>query len=272
MSTNTTNITESKGTTNDRKNQVMSEYINGRFQMMVDQYPALEQIYNMTDNEFFEDPVLYLENFKNKPVRPFPNLDDLILIQQPLTQERMAEICADIDEKCTINFNNDIAAMESKRNAKSKVETDHPCSRISLYHKFQIIPYFSSVPTGIVGHSITSMKVLGHSESIDLKIAADDRIVAVLYIDDRSDTKQAFLVASKDEQEYYFELSEFCMLISAGKNIRIQTNQTYEIGRFIVFNKELGLVYINGFISGSPDLRNAKLQPITGYIDNKSSD
>lgn len=235
---------------NASQNQIVSEYVEKQFQMILSQYPAWEKMREMGGGEvFLKDYELFLENFKKQPVNPFPHFDEIMRIKQSMTQEQMAERCEDIYEKSENNFEN----IQAKLKTEFKADDDDSYIAINLGYKV-IVPFLLR---SSIEHSIVNMAFLGDTAlgNVNLELPADFRLDATLYIDNGNEVKQAFLETSKDGKDYYFELSEFCALIGTNR-LKPEKN---EVASFVVFNKELGLFYINAFVNGRPDLTHAKL-------------
>ena len=237
---------------NASQNQIVSEYVDKKLQMMLSQYSAWEKMREMGGGEvFLKDYEVFLENFHKQPVHPFPHLDEIMRIKQPMTQEQMAARCEAIDEKCDINYNN--FRIITKAETEGEIHSEQPYVTISLVGKMLILPSFSDC----MRHSIANMSFLGDTSlgNINLELPEIFKIAANIYVD--IDNKQAFLETSKDEKDYYFELSEFCMLTAWSKHKPIKN----ELAHFVVFNKELG--FFHQFVEGRPNLSYAKLSPIT---------
>jgi len=219
--------------TNDYIERIQAEYVTKQFNMMMSQYPILEQLSSMLPvGEFLNANGMLLDG--NVPsARPLVMINPSVLDKQHLNQSQMNKLSNDFDE-------NDSVETDSMMN--------QPYVCINLHYREQLAPH-----TTHLSHSIINITPLfGLSDSFNT--SEDDLIDAQIYIGHANNgMKQALLYAhSEDGFKYYVELSDFCMLSL------VEKDDNKEKAIFTVFNRQLGILY-SEYIEGSPTSKTATL-------------
>jgi len=206
-----------------------AEHILGRFKDMLPDYSLLTK------------PVI--------TVRPWPNLDDLLCIEQQHTQDKMWEIISN-------------AMLDNKdRSNEEPINTRYLFFDFNNEYNQREFICFEREHFGDAVLSVTPMgdKPLCDNisrQSFSFISPKDDLIDGEIYAVDVGGVKRAFLRAKiEDGNCPIIELEEFCMLA------RLKQNDETEIGVIAVFNRSRGILY-SDIIHGFPDLADAELESL----------
>jgi hypothetical protein len=213
------------------------------------QYPTLERLYKECKVEIPRKDYVR----PDKPCNPFPHLDDLMQIQQNMTQEQMDARCDEIYDKSTLYSKRFYKVLESLKYGQTGESFPiRPYSYITFDYMFHNVPpVIHRIDCGIV-----EMKFLNDAtaETYKLELSAESRYDAFVFLDNENAANQAFLVINNGGKARFFELSEFHMLSIMGKG------QKNELGILTAYNKEYGLYYVETGVDGHPNLTNAELE------------
>jgi len=229
---------------NDYVERIQVEFVTKQFNMMMSQYPSLEQMSSMLPvGKFLKANDMLLDG-NIPPARPIAAINQSLLEKQLMTQKQMSDLSNTINE----NFSSEV---------ESVINQPHVC--INLRYREQLGPDDTHLSHTIINYT----PIFGSSDCFNSP--EDDIVDVVITAGDANGIKQAIMhFQSDDGYKYYTELADFCVLSL------LEKNDEKEKAVFTAFNRQLGILY-SAYIEGLPNLKNAAL-PLLSSPANETSD